>query len=152
MMRSVQGVGQNRCALRGLIPWPRVMQWSCNMLRLYTLATCDSCRKAVAFLRAHGVPFTEVAIRETPPSVAELRRALAVGTPLRKLFNTSGREYRALGVGDKLATLTDDEAIALLASNGNLVKRPFAAGTAVACAGFNEAAWTAWLPSVARRG
>lgn len=123
-----------------------------TMLRLYTLSTCDSCRKAVAYLRARGVPFTEIAIRETPPSAAELRLALAAGTPLRKLFNTSGREYRALGVGETLDTLSEAEAIALLAGNGNLVKRPFAVGSGTACAGFQEATWTAWLPSASGRG
>jgi arsenate reductase len=122
------------------------------MLRLYTLSTCDSCRKAVAFLRARGVPFEEIAIRDTPPSTAELRLALAAGTPLRKLFNTSGREYRALGVGEKLAALSEAEAIALLAGNGNLVKRPFAVGKGTASAGFQEATWTAWLPSAAGHG
>lgn len=122
------------------------------MLRLYTLSTCDSCRKAVAFLRARGVPFTEIAIRVSPPSAAELRLALASGTPLRKLFNTSGREYRSLGVGEKLDTLSEAEAIALLAGNGNLVKRPFVVGSGVATAGFQEAAWTAWLPSASGRG
>lgn len=122
------------------------------MLRLYTLSTCDSCRKAVAFLRARGVTFTEIPIRATPPSPAELRLALTSGTPLRKLFNTSGREYRALGVGEKLDALSEVEALALLAGNGNLVKRPFAVLPAAAWAGFQEEAWTARLPTGAGRG
>ena len=61
-------------------------------------------------------------------------------------------EYRALGMGERLDSLSETEAIALLAGNGNLVKRPFAVGSGLACAGFQEAAWTAWLPSASERG
>lgn len=122
------------------------------MLRLYTLSTCDSCRKAVAFLHSRQVAFTEIAIRAQPPSPAELRLALASGIPVRKLFNTSGREYRALGVGEKLDSLSEAEAIALLAGNGNLVKRPFAVGAGTACAGFKAETWIGWLPIAAGQG
>jgi len=59
----------------------------------------------------------------------------------RRLFNTSGRDYRDLKFGEKLATMTDREAFDLLTSNGNLVKRPFLIGKKVALVGFDEAAW-----------
>ena len=114
--------------------------------KIYTLATCDSCRRATTWLREHGLAFEERAIRATPPSAAELMRALAAHDgELRKLFNTSGRDYREQGLGEKLPGLREAEALALLAANGNLVKRPFLAGRGTACAGFNEAAWTAAL-------
>ena len=116
------------------------------MLIIYTLSTCDSCRKATKWLRAREITFTERAIRETPPSTAELRLALAAhGGELRKLFNTSGREYRALQLGEKLPGLSESDALSLLAKNGSLVKRPLLVGKNWARAGFNEAAWATAL-------
>ena len=113
-------------------------------LKVYTLSNCDTCRKAVKWLRARGVDFEERAIRETPPSVAELRTVLAAyGGELKKLFNTAGGEYRAQQLGEKLPTLSEAQALALLASNGSLVKRPLAVGGGVALVGFGEAAWAA---------
>ncbi len=112
------------------------------MLKLYTLSTCDTCRRAVKWIRGQNIEFEELAIRETPPSAAELRAMLAAYSgELRKLFNTSGRDYREQGIGPKLPGLSAAEAVALLAANGNLVKRPFAIGEGVALVGFNEAAW-----------
>lgn len=115
-------------------------------LKVYTLSNCDTCRKAVKWLRAHGVAFAELAIRTTPPTEDELRTMLAACRgERRKLFNTSGADYRAQGLGEKLPTLSDAAALGLLAGNGNLVKRPFAIGAGVALVGFDEAAWTAAL-------
>lgn len=112
------------------------------MLTLYTYAKCSTCRAASKWLRERGVPFEERAIRETPPSLAELRRMLAArGGEIRRLFNTSGTDYRAQGLGEKLPALSEAEALALLAGNGNLVKRPFALGDGVALTGFDEATW-----------
>jgi arsenate reductase len=116
------------------------------VLKLYTLATCDTCRSAAKWLRAHGVAFEERAIRETPPTLAELRAMLAArGGELRPLFNTAGRDYRAQGLAEKLPGLAPAAALTLLAGNGNLVKRPFLIGGGVALAGFDEAAWAAAL-------
>jgi arsenate reductase len=114
------------------------------MITVYTYAGCDTCRKAVKWLRAQGVDFTEKPIRETPPTPAELRRMLAeFGGERRRLFNTAGQDYRALNLKDTLDALSDAEAVALLAGNGNLVKRPFLLGKKAGFAGFDEAAWTA---------
>ena len=118
-----------------------------TILRIYTLSNCDSCRAATKWLRARGLAFEERAIRETPPTSAELRVMLAVqGGEVRRLFNTSGRDYREQGIGEKLPNLTESEAIALLAANGNLVKRPFLVGEGVGLVGFHEAVWSAALP------
>jgi arsenate reductase (glutaredoxin) len=116
-------------------------------LTIYTYANCDTCRGAVKWLRGQKIAFVEKPIRETPPSVAELRTMLAAkGGELRKLFNTSGRDYRAQQLGEKLPTLAPAGALALLAGNGNLVKRPFLLGTdGVAEVGFDERAWSAAL-------
>ena len=112
------------------------------MLKLYTLAQCSTCRNAVKWLQARGVAFEERAIRETPPTVAELRTMLkAYDGQLRRIFNTSGIEYRAQKLGEKLDTLTEVEALKLLAGNGSLVKRPFAIGEGVALVGFDEEKW-----------
>ena len=116
------------------------------MLKVYTLSNCDSCRRATRWLRSQDLRFEEIPIRETPPSAAELRQALAAnGGQLRSLFNTSGREYRAQGLREKLPTLGERDGIALLAKNGSLVKRPFAVGPGVALTGFDEQRWTAAL-------
>ena len=116
------------------------------MLTIYTLANCDTCRKAVKWLRAHDLAFAEHAIRETPPPLAELRAMLAAhGGDLRRLFNTSGRDYREQKLGEKLPGLAPAAALALLAGNGNLVKRPFLIGAGVAFTGFDEVVWAAAL-------
>lgn len=113
-----------------------------SKLTVYTYANCDTCRRAVKWLRAEGVDFVEQPIRETPPSPAELRTMLAAhGGELRRLFNTSGRDYREQKLGEKLPNLTPDAALKLLAANGNLVKRPFAIGPGVALTGFDATAW-----------
>jgi len=112
------------------------------MLKVYTYSKCSTCRKAVKFLRDHKIEFKEVPIRETPPSLAELQQALkSKDGKVRALFNTSGNDYRALGLGTKLPAMTDTEALNLLAGNGNLVKRPFAVGKDVSLVGFDEGAW-----------
>ena len=115
-----------------------------SSLKVYTYANCDTCRKAVKWLRTHGLAFDERAIRETPPTPAELRTMLAAqGGELRRLFNTSGKDYREQKLGEKLPALGESAALALLAGNGNLVKRPFLLGDKVALVGFDETTWAA---------
>lgn len=117
-----------------------------SRLTVYTYKNCDTCRKAVKWLKARGLSFAEKPIRETPPSTGELRAMLAAyGGERRKLFNTSGQDYRALQLGEKLDGLSDPEALKLLQGNGNLVKRPFLIGEDVARVGFDEKEWAAAL-------
>ncbi|MEI8088850.1 MAG: Spx/MgsR family RNA polymerase-binding regulatory protein [Opitutaceae bacterium] len=119
-----------------------------STITVYTYANCDSCRRAVKWLRAQRLGFVEKPIRETPPSATELKAMLAVqGGELRKLFNTSGLDYRAQGLGAKLPTMIEADALRLLASNGNLVKRPFLwrAPDQVGLVGFDEALWSTAL-------
>ena len=109
---------------------------------VHTLRNCDACRRAVKWLEARKIHFVEKPIRETPPTVAELRVMLErQGGQLRRLFNTSGVDYRALKLGDKLPGMSTAEALALLAGNGNLVKRPFLLGRGVGLVGFDEKVW-----------
>ncbi len=112
------------------------------MLKVYTYAGCSTCKSAVKFLKSAGVPYTELPIREQPPTNAELKAMLqAHEGNLRRLFNTAGRDYREQGLGAKLASLSEKEALALLQGNGNLVKRPFAIGDNVHLVGFDEVVW-----------
>lgn len=115
-------------------------------LTVYTLANCDTCRRAVKWLRARQLDFVEKPIRETPPDLPELQDMLAAQDgELRRLFNTSGRDYRALKLGEKLPGLSEGAALVLLARNGNLVKRPFLLGPGVGLVGFDEKTWAAAL-------
>ena len=118
------------------------------MLKLYAYSGCSTCRNAIKWLKQHAIAFEEVAIRETPPSLAELKAVLAAsGGDLRKLFNVSGLDYRSLGLKDKLPAMSADAALKLLAGNGNLVKRPFAidVNNDIHLIGFKEPEWRAGL-------
>ncbi|TAE77241.1 MAG: arsenate reductase family protein [Verrucomicrobia bacterium] len=112
------------------------------MISVYAYKGCDSCRKALKWLGAHAIPHEVKAIRETPPTRSELQEALvACGGDLRRLFNTSGVDYREMGLKDQLSGMSDSEALALLATHGNLVKRPFLIGGGRVLVGFKEDEW-----------
>ncbi len=111
-------------------------------LRVYAYAKCDTCRKALKHLATRGVAHEIIPIREQPPTLAELRAMLGhVGGDLRRLFNTSGGDYKALDMKTRLPGMGVDEALALLASNGNLVKRPFALAVDRGAVGFKPEEW-----------
>lgn len=113
-------------------------------VKIYTLAQCSTCRDATKWLRARGVAFDEHAIRETPPTLSELRTMLAAHAGnIRKLFNSSGIEYRAQKLADKLPAMSETDQLKLLAGNGSLVKRPFLLGASVALVGFDPEKWSA---------
>ena len=111
------------------------------MIKLYTYKNCGSCKKALKWLQQEGIEYQELPIRETPPSRDELQQMLKSKGAIKLLFNTSGMDYRQLGMKDKLPTMTDAEAIALLASNGNLIKRPFVLSDKGNTVGFKEPDW-----------
>jgi len=115
-------------------------------LKVYAYSKCDTCRKALRLLRDRNVVFHEVAIRDSPPSVAELKAMAAAYGTLRKLFNTSGADYKTLGLSARLPSMSEEEAFSLLADNGNLVKRPFVIGHGVHLVGFNVAEWQSVFP------
>jgi len=112
---------------------------------VYSYAGCGTCRKALAWLAAHGVECDVKAIRETPPSKAELEAALAQGLLLKSLFNVSGGDYKELNLKDKLPGMTQAESVALLASRGNLVKRPFVNLGGKFLTGFSEESFAAFF-------
>lgn len=116
-------------------------------LVVYAYAKCSTCRDAFAWLRARGVSCEERPIYERPPTIPELRRMLmAQDGNLRRLCNTSGIQYRARGLASLLPKMTEDQVLALLASDGRLVKRPFVLGPQVALVGFDAAVWARAIP------
>ena len=111
-------------------------------LKIYLYDRCSTCRKALQFLERHKIACTEIPIRETPPTKVEIEQMLRIqGGNLRKLFNTSGRDYRERGIKDRLSGMTTAQAVQLLASNGNLIKRPFALSNSIGLLGFKEEEW-----------
>jgi arsenate reductase len=111
-------------------------------LKVYEYEKCSTCRKALKFLDAKGVAYEKIPIAEKPPTTGELKRMLeAQGGNLKKLFNTSGLQYRELKMSEKLPGMSAEEALRLLSSNGMLVKRPFALGEKFAAVGFDEKQW-----------
>ena len=111
-------------------------------LRVYAYAGCETCRKALKFLAERKIAHEVIAIREQPPTVAELRAMLGhLGGELRRLFNTSGRDYKAMNLKNRLPKLATGEALALLAANGNLVRRPFALSRTAGVVGFKPDEW-----------
>ena len=112
------------------------------MIRVYAYAKCSTCRAALKFLASRNLEATILPIREQPPTKAELKRMLAaVGGNLRKLFNTSGADYKQMNLKDRLPEMTEAEAFELLTSNGNLVKRPFLLAKSGGAVGFDESEW-----------
>jgi arsenate reductase len=116
------------------------------MLKFYGYKKCSTCRKAEKALEAAGVPYGFADITETPPNKSELKKILdQSGLPIRKLFNTSGEQYKLLGIKDQIGSMTDAAALDLLAGNGRLIKRPLVTDGKTATVGFDESAFTkAW--------
>ena len=105
---------------------------------------CSTCQKARAFLDANGVSYVLRDIKTENPTEEELRRWHSrSGLPLKKFFNTSGLQYRALELTKKLPAMTEDEQFALLATDGMLVKRPLLIGEDFVLVGFRQADWEA---------
>ena len=103
---------------------------------------CSTCKKAKAWLDAHGVSYTARHIKEENPSYEELKQwHERSGLPLKKFFNTSGLLYKSLNLKDKLPTMTEEEQLQLLATDGMLVKRPLVVLENTVLTGFREADW-----------
>ncbi|MBO4952414.1 MAG: arsenate reductase family protein [Lachnospiraceae bacterium] len=103
---------------------------------------CSTCQKAKKWLDANKIEYTERHIVEANPSENELRTWYErSGLSLKKFFNTSGMLYKEMKLKDKLPTMSDDEQIRLLATNGMLVKRPIVVDEDKVLVGFKEAEW-----------
>lgn len=103
---------------------------------------CTTCQKARAFLDARGVNYDFRDIKLERPTESELRMWHAKsGLPLKRFFNTSGLQYKALGLAAKLPSLSEDEQFALLSTDGMLVKRPILVADDLILIGFKQAEW-----------
>lgn len=106
---------------------------------VFHYAKCGTCRKALKWLEAEGIDFKKIDIVDKPPSKTALKRHHKTsGLPIRRFFNTSGQSYRNGGFKDKLATMSDAEAIEALAADGKLIKRPLVIGDDFVLVGFKE--------------
>ena len=107
---------------------------------------CTTCQKAKAFLESQGADFTLRDIKTEHPTEAELRQwHTQSGLPLKRFVNTSGLQYKALELKDKLPSMSEDEQYTLLATDGMLVKRPILLCGDKVLVGFRETEWTAAL-------
>jgi arsenate reductase len=107
---------------------------------------CTTCQRAKKWLDERGVRYHERNIKEDNPTAAELAEWVArSGLPLQKFFNTSGSRYKSLGLKEKLAGMPEPEQLALLGSDGMLVKRPIIIGGDRVWVGFKENDWEALL-------
>lgn len=104
--------------------------------------SCTTCKKAKAWLQSKGLEFTARHIKEENPTAEELSLwQEKSGLALKKFFNTSGLVYKELGLKDRLPTMTREEQLDLLASNGMLVKRPIVVTEDAVLVGFKEKDW-----------
>lgn len=103
---------------------------------------CSTCQKAKAWLDSHGLKYEDRHIVENNPTYEELKEWYKKsGMPLKKFFNTSGLLYKEMQLKDMLPTMSEDEQLKLLATNGMLVKRPVIVTDKVILTGFREAEW-----------
>lgn len=103
---------------------------------------CTTCQKAQKWLDETGAAYTVRNIKEDNPTRAELEQwHQRSGLPLKRFFNTSGLQYKALALKDKLPGMSEDEQFALLATDGMLVKRPLLVGEDFVLPGFKPADW-----------
>ena len=107
---------------------------------------CSTCQKPKAWLDEHGVACETRHIVEETPTAAELAEWHArSGLPLKRFFNTSGLKYKALELKDKLPLMSEEEMVALLATDGMLVKRPLLIGEDTILVGFKPQEWESIL-------
>ena len=103
---------------------------------------CSTCQKAKKWLDEHGISYTDRHIKQDNPTYEELKLWYSISSlPLKKFFNTSGLLYKSLNLKEKLPTMTEEEQLRLLASDGMLVKRPLIVKGETILTGFREKEW-----------
>ncbi|MBQ4434511.1 MAG: arsenate reductase family protein [Clostridia bacterium] len=116
------------------------------MLKVYCYSKCTTCQKALKWLKDKGIEYTVVDIKADHPDEETLRKYYAAsGLPLKRFFNTSGIPYREMVLSKKLPGMSEDEQLALLATDGMLVKRPLVVGDGFVLTGFREDEWASKL-------
>ena len=112
------------------------------MLKFICYPKCTTCQKARKWLDENNIEYDSRDIKTENPNLEELTAWYKLsGLPLRKFFNTSGLLYKSMELKTKLPNMTDEEMLALLATDGMLVKRPLAIGDDFVMLGFKEAEW-----------
>ena len=112
------------------------------MLTVYCYSRCTTCKKALKWLEDKGIEHTVIDIKENHPNEEMLRKYYSLSNlPLKRFWNTSGIPYREMGLSKKLPDMSKDEQLALLATDGMLVKRPLLVGDDFVLTGFKEAEW-----------
>ena len=106
-------------------------------MKFFSYNKCGTCRKAKKILDAYKVSYDEIDITETPPPKSVLKKAIKL-KGMKKLFNTSGEQYKKLRIKDKIGDMTEVQVIELLSSNGRLVKRPIVVDGNRITVGFDE--------------
>ncbi len=116
------------------------------MLLFIQYPKCTTCQKAKKWLEENHIEFIDRHIKEQNPTFDELKKWHQMsGLPLKKFFNTSGVLYKSMNLKDKLPSMTEDEQLKLLASDGMLVKRPLIVGEGFVLVGFKPDEWEAKL-------
>lgn len=111
-------------------------------MKLIWYPGCSTCKKARAWLDEKGLSYEARDIKEENPTLEELSQWYPKsGLPLKRFFNTSGLKYKELGLKDKLPGMTEAEQLALLASDGMLVKRPIVVTDSTVLVGFKPIDW-----------
>lgn len=109
------------------------------MISFYGYKKCGTSRKGEKIFTEHNLEYTFIDITISPPPREQLEKIIhQTEKPIKKFFNTSGVIYREMQLKDKLKTLSEDEMIDLLASNGKLIKRPLITNGKQSSVGFNE--------------
>lgn len=127
--------------LAGIIQHGRGKRSECIMLFL-EYPKCTTCRKAKKWLDEHNIEYADRHIVEENPSYDELKEWYEKsGLPLKRFFNTSGMLYREMQLKDKLSTMSEEEQLRLLSTNGMLVKRPLIVDDEKVLTGFKESEW-----------
>lgn len=112
------------------------------MVKFICYPKCTTCRKAENWLDENGIEYEIRDIKSENPSLDELKEWYALsGLPLKKFFNTSGLLYKSMELKDKLPTMSEEEMLSLLATDGMLVKRPILVSNDFVLVGFKEAEW-----------
>lgn len=111
-------------------------------MKVYCYPKCTTCKKALKWLDEQGKAYDLIDIKENNPSRETLKAAYEKsGLPLKRFFNTSGLKYKEMKLKDRLASMSEEEQLDLLASDGMLVKRPLVIDGEVVLTGFKEAEW-----------
>jgi arsenate reductase len=112
------------------------------MLIAYQYPKCSTCRNALNWLDGHGIRYESIDIVDSPPSIAVLEQVLErSGLPLARLFNTSGQSYRQGNYRERIKQMSQREALAALAGDGKLIKRPLLITPELALVGFDASVY-----------